>query len=297
MGNQLDFRIHPLIAALLATVLASAAPATPVRHDMHVAVAEGVNLRVVTLGDPTAKAPVVLIPGWTIGLEAFLPVAGHLARDRQIILYDSRSQGGSSIVTANNTPEDRAQDLHALIARLRLKRPYIIAWSQGVQDLAAFVQKYGDGGLSGSVLVDALPSGGAADAVRAPKRAQLILDRLTTYRGSPREYEQAMMQFIVRRPQANAIRDELTRIGLKTPQSIGADMLIADLYGIDRSDVRFTRPALMLAAGTNAEKQEMQDWAIRRGTAFAAIANAAHAIFIDQPDAFVARVRSFMDRN
>ena len=49
----------------------------------------------------------------------------------------------------------RAQDLHRLLEQLDARRPVLIGWSQGVQDLAAYIERYGTHDLAGLVLVDA----------------------------------------------------------------------------------------------------------------------------------------------
>lgn len=55
----------------------------------------------------------------------------------------------------------RAQDLDRLLERLQARRPVLIGWSQGVQDVAAYVERHGTQELAGIVLVDAAVSDGA----------------------------------------------------------------------------------------------------------------------------------------
>lgn len=61
---------------------------------------------------------------------------------------------------------------------------------------------------------------------------------------APAEYEKGMMQFIISRPNAQAIRSRLVQIALATPPAIGADMLVSDLFGADRTGVRMTETHL-----------------------------------------------------
>src|SRR5438067_267047 len=79
---------------------------------------------------------------------------------RVIDTFGPRSQGQSTIITSSNTPEMRAQDLHNVLERLDARRPVLIGWSQGVQDLAAYVERYGTHDLAGLVLVDAAVADG-----------------------------------------------------------------------------------------------------------------------------------------
>jgi len=49
----------------------------------------------------------------------------------QVILFDSRGHGRSSLGSAPLTYERMAGDVGGLIARLRLKQPAIVGWSDG----------------------------------------------------------------------------------------------------------------------------------------------------------------------
>lgn len=294
MRIQSRFRIASFAHLLAALSLANLAPgvearkpSTPSRVELRVSTSDHVTLRLVRLGNASSRPPLILVSGWTIGLEAWEPVAAALARDRQVYMLDSRSQGRSTISTDANTPEDRGRDLATIIHSLKLHRPVVIAWSQGVQDLSAYLLKEGDAKLSGSVLVDTVPSGGSNDIATDPRAAQLTMERLALYRRAPAEYEKGMMQFIISRPDAQAIRSRLVQIALATPPTIGADMLVSDLFGADRTGVKFTRPVLLIAAGSNPDLLKMRDWAHQHGAEFVPVDAAAHAVFIDQPNAFL----------
>src|SRR5207244_11362655 len=92
----------------------------------------------------------------------------RFASTYRVISFDPRSQGQSTITTNGDTPEIRAQDLHNLLERLDARRSVLIGWSQGVQDLAAYIERYGTHDLAGLVLVDAAVSDGSYGmAVRA----------------------------------------------------------------------------------------------------------------------------------
>ena len=59
----------------------------------------------------------------------------------------------------------RAQDLHNLLEGLGARHSVLIGWSQGVQDHAGYIERYGAHDLAGLVLVDAAVSG--ADGISA----------------------------------------------------------------------------------------------------------------------------------
>ena len=270
-----------------------APPAPPIGAELRVTTEDGVSLRVVRAGRASDRAPLLLISGWTVGLEAWRPVVEDLARDRLVYLLDSRSQGGSSISLTANTPDDRARDIGLVMSRLGISRPIVLAWSQGVQDLSAYVLANGDSAFSGVILVDSLPSAGAAGLAGDPAGASRMFERLNLYRRAPADYLAGMMAAIISRPDGQAVRRQLAEIGRTTPATIGADMLVADLYGRDRSAVRFQVPLMVIAAGGSGS-QPLVRWAEARGAAFVAIDNAAHTVFVDQPGLFLQAVQGFL---
>jgi len=83
-----------------------------------------------------------------------------------VVAFDPRSQGRSTILDHSNSPDDRAADIASLIKTLHLRKPVIVGWSQGVQDVAAYALTFGTGEVGGIVLVDATVSAGAAGSAR-----------------------------------------------------------------------------------------------------------------------------------
>ena len=172
-------KLMVLLIVLAASCATSPADGGP--SPRSVTVAEGVQLHVLEAGVETRAVSLVLIPGWSTGAEIWSRQISHFARQRRVISFDPRSQSRSTITTSGNTPETRAEDLHALLAVERLRSPpVIVAWSQGVQDLAAYVQRYGTADIAGIVFVDAAVSRGlitppdvAAQRKRRPKRERL----------------------------------------------------------------------------------------------------------------------------
>src|SRR6266566_2850305 len=139
------------------------------RSSRMVDVAEGVSVRVIEAGKPGAQPVLVFIPGWSTSADVWRQQIDRFAKTQQVIAFDPRSQGESIKTTSGNMPEMRAQDLHALLERLGVRRPVLIGWSQGVQDIAAYVERYGSKDLAGIVLVDAAISDGADGIVARPQ--------------------------------------------------------------------------------------------------------------------------------
>jgi non-heme chloroperoxidase len=118
---------------------------------------------------PQGQPILVFIPGWSTGADIWKHQIDTFAKTDRVIAFDPRSQGDSTKTTTGNTPEMRAQDLHALLERLGMRHPVLIGWSQGVQDIAAYVERYGTKDLAGLVLVDAAISDGADGMAARPQ--------------------------------------------------------------------------------------------------------------------------------
>jgi non-heme chloroperoxidase len=296
-----------LIIALFAAVASSAAAAPPTQT--HVAaigersagsmiqIADGVQLRVIEAGRPGDKPPLVLIPGWSMGAEIWRRQIDGFARDRRVLSFDPRSQGESTKAVSGNTPEARAQDLHSLLARLDIRRPVLVGWSQGVQDVAAYVEHYGSESLAGIVLVDAPISDGAAGIATNPQAAAAQLKMLGIYEANQQDYLRGMMGAIISKPQPPGLIDSLVAIGMKTPPSTGVAMLVADLFGVDRTAAlaKIACPTLVIASAASPELAGQQAMAKKiRGARFESVEQAAHAVFLDQPERFDALLGGFL---
>ncbi|KAF1045843.1 alpha/beta fold hydrolase [Xylophilus sp.] len=146
-------------AALAATlVLMAVAPTASAGTRDHTVVApDGVTLAVQEAGDP-AGTPVVFVHGllgsrlnWQAQLQA-----PALQRHR-LITYDLRGHGLSG---KPSQPEAYAEgrrwadDLHAIITSLGVRKPVLVGWSLGGAVITNYLAAYGDADLAGAVYVD-----------------------------------------------------------------------------------------------------------------------------------------------
>lgn len=261
-------------------------------------VAPDIHLRVVEAGASTALPPLVLIPGWSADADIWRAQINSFAATRRVIAFDPRSQGRSTKTTTGNTPEMRAEDLRAILRASGVSRPVLVGWSQGVQDVAAYVSRFGSSDLAGIVLVDSTISRGAAGIAAAPANAAMTFERLTLYQLRQEDYLRGMFGFIISRPQPDGVIDALVATGLMTPPTIGAAMLVADLYGVDRSAALDAAnvPVLVIAAGNSPELEAQRAMATRiPGARFEVIDDASHAVFLDQPERFRAVLAGFLN--
>src|SRR5438128_1601508 len=166
--SQIKFNLPSVIGGICfgATLSWAALDAGTARM---VEVADGVSLRVIETGKAGGEPALVFIPGWSTGADIWNHQIDTFAKTHRVIAFDPRSQGDSTKTTRGNTPETRAQDLHALLEPLGVRRPVLIGWSQGVQDVAAYVERYGSNDLAGIVLVDAAISDGADGIAARPQ--------------------------------------------------------------------------------------------------------------------------------
>jgi microsomal epoxide hydrolase len=261
-----------------------------------VEVDDGVSLRVIEAGKSGDGPALVLIPGWSTGADIWRHQIDTFAKTHRVIAFDPRSQGESTKTTNGNTPEIRAQDLHTLLERLGVRRPVLVGWSQGVQDIAAYVERYGTKELAGIVLVDAAVSDGADGMVARPETAAQF-KRFALYQAHQNEYLHGMMQAIISKPQGNDAIEGLVSTGMKTPPDVGVGMLIADMFGVNRTPAlkKIECPTLIIASTKSFELSLQQAAANQIPHArFEKIDDTAHAVFLDQPDRFDELVTSFV---
>jgi len=286
-----------MLMKFIAPLLVFASAATPSVTPTLVQVAPQVQLRVIDVGTKTGRPPLVLIPGWSTSADIWLQQIAAFSADRRVIAIDPRSQGESSKVAAGNTPETRAEDLQVVLRDLAVERPVLIGWSQGVQDVAAYIAKFGSTHLTGIVLVDSTASHGARGITASPKNAVMTFERLALYQEHQEEYLRGMFGFIISKPQTPSAIAALVSTGLKTPPAIGAAMLVADLYGVDRSEAFHSVrvPVLVIAAGKSPELEAQRTMARQiPGAQFEVVENASHAVFLDQPELFRVAVEKFL---
>jgi pimeloyl-ACP methyl ester carboxylesterase len=260
-------------------------------------VADGVSLRVLEAGKPDDRPALVFIPGWSTGADIWKHQIDTFSKAHRVITFDPRSQGESTKTTNGNTPEMRAQDLHTLLERLGVKRPVLVGWSQGVQDIAAYVERYGTKDLAGIVLVDAAVSDGSDGMAARPQETAEQFKMFAVYQAHQKEYLGGMMHAIISKPPSDNAIDGLVSTGMKTPPDVGVGMLVADMFGVNRTPAlkKIECPTLILASAKSFELSRQQAAASQiPHSRFEKVDDAAHAVFVDQPDRFAELLKSFI---
>ena len=289
--------MSPLRAGLALMLIAMLSTSAAAASDRTVDVGGGVRLSVVTAGPATDKPAVALITGWRTTKDVWGPQVEALSKDRLVIAFDPRSQGRSTITAEGVSPEQRARDLRALLDGLGVKSVVLVGWSQGVQDVAAYLGQFGTSGIAGVVLVDAPISAGAAGVTSAPEAAAQQLKMLSLYGRAPREFTEGMFHAIISRPPPEAEFKAIIDEAMRTPTAVGTAMLVSDLLGPDRTGViaKLDRPTLVIAASRSPELEAQRAEAARLPNGrFEVVADASHAVFIDQPERFNRLLRDFL---
>jgi microsomal epoxide hydrolase len=260
-------------------------------------VAPGVFLRSIEAGKSEGLPPIVFIPGWSTGAEIWSGQVQRFAERHRVIAFDPRSQGESSKTTSGNTPEQRAIDLHVLLARQNIKRPVLVGWSQAVQDIAAYVLRYGTQEIAGIVLVDAPVSDGSRAIADRPQQSANQFRLFGIYQSEQEAYLRGMFGAIISKPQPTGMVDQAVAVAMKTPPSIGIAMLVADMFTTDRTPAlsKMDCPVLIVAAAGSPEvwRQKAEALAIRNGR-YVEIDDTAHSVFLDQPDRFSTALSDFI---
>lgn len=260
--------------------------------------ADGVKIHYRQNGPQNAPHTMLLIPGWRVSSVIWTTQLQYFAgRGDRVIAIDSRSQGGSSVVYAHNSPEDRAGDIHEVIEGLHLSHLTLVGWSQGAQDVSAYVNRFGAGELDDLVLVDSPVSGGPGDAAGSPEFSMTILRGISFYSRDPRGYSAGMMRAIISVPTTPATIASLVAQSTKTPADVGISMLVQDLFTVDRRPYleKFNKPTLVIASGRSPllEAQRRMATSLPMGR-FVVIRHAAHAVFFDQPAIFDTTLETFI---
>lgn len=287
-----------LIAALALLTTAAYSRGSGEISEGFTAGADQVRIHYWYSGSDEASHTLLLIPGWRISASIWSKQLAYFsAHGYRVIAMDSRSQAGSSVTQSGNAPENRAADIDRVIAGLRLKHVELVGWSQGAQDVVAYVDRFGTGAVESLALIDSPVSAGPADVTESSPFAKIILQGIGLYSRNPRAYSDGMMHAIISAPASPDIFKHLDDESLKTPVDVGISMLIQDLFVTDRRAVlkKFDKPTLVVASGQSPllDAQKQMAAMLPHGQ-FVIVDHAAHALFFDQPVEFNRKLDDFV---
>ena len=279
--------------------LATALPAHSFPHEAFTDGADGVHIHYLEAGPARASRSVLFVPGWRVSAKIWTrQLDFFVAKGFRVVAIDSRSQGGSSLSADSNTPENRARDIDRVIANLALDHPTLVGWSQGVQDVAAYVDHFGTASVANLVLVDGPVSSGPADVTETAGMVKEVLQGIGLYARAPQAYSTGMMQAIMQSPPAPLTFEVLAAEALKTPVDTGISMLVSDMLTTDRRPAlkKFNKPTLVIASRESPLLGAQQAMVRALPNArFVTIDHARHAVFVDAPDGFNQALERFIE--
>jgi non-heme chloroperoxidase len=256
-----------------------------------------VHVHYLESGSRTATRALVLIPGWRLPAFLWTEQLTTFASTTRVIAIDPRSQGPSTVTSEGNSPESRAADLHEILSNLGVAHAVLVGWSQGAQDVAAYLAAYGTQTVDGVVLVDSPVSYGPAEVTEHAAFAKVILSGIPRYEGQPEDYSRGMVRSLFAQPHPDLDIERIVRSTMRTPPDIGIAMLVMDIFGADRRPplAALDKPALVIASAASPLLDVQQAMASSIPSArFVVVQGAGHAVFVDQPAQFDTALRALL---
>jgi len=289
--------ISSIITLVLGTLAMAQGPAASVK-DAYFVTKDSTKIHYLDSGKNTSAPALVLIPGWRLPAGIWEAQIQYFSKSRRVIAIDSRSQGDSTKTTEGNTPEVRAADLQELMTKLGLTQVVLVGWSQGAQDVAAYVGQFGEGKLAGLVLVDSPVSAGPAEVELRPEFIKQELGMIATFAAHPKEYSEGMAAAIFKKPHDAGFIERLVKDMMKTPASTAQAMLMMDMFVIDRRPIldKISKPTLIVAAADSPLfEAEKEMGAHIANSKFVTMEGVGHALFVDDPVKFNEVLEQFLD--
>jgi len=138
---------------------------------------------------------------------------------------------------------------------------------------------------------------GAEGIVARPQETAAQFKMFPVYQAHQEEYLRGMMGAIISKPQPEGAIDRLVATGMKTPSTNGTAMLVADLFGVNRTAAlkKIDCPTLIIASAKSDELARQQAGAAEISHArLEEVEDAAHAVFVDQPARFSELLEKFV---
>jgi microsomal epoxide hydrolase len=123
----------------------------------------------------------VFVPGWLMPAEIFNSQLNYFSKNYRVISFSPRSQGKSDIYLGANLAEARARDIKELIDTTQTKDFTLIGWSLGVMESLDYVNRFGENGLKGIVLIDNSIGEGTPPKASISNNGKMTTEKFTQY--------------------------------------------------------------------------------------------------------------------
>ena len=185
--------------------------------------------------------PLIFVPGWTFTTEVFDRQASHFSSSYQVITFDPRSQGRSTVTLEGNDYSTQSSDLAKLISHLKIGSPVIVGWSYGCLSLWGLVRAQGTGNLNGMVFVDLPPvpvSGKDEWVEMSLEQARDFYQSLTTSRRHRERVARYAKNTMVQRKLEPDELDWIVEQSVKSPAWVAAAYCAAGMFSNYESESR-----------------------------------------------------------
>lgn len=280
------------------------APGTWAQERMHagksggwVTAADGVQIYYWEGGDgpeghraqANGKPPSLLfVPGWTMPAWIWEKQIDHFSKTTRVVAMDPRSQGASTKTTEGLYPEARARDIKAVVEQLHLAPVVLVGWSMGVNEVASYINEFGNEGVAGIVLVD----GGVS--FEDPMIIGILKYAGSMMKDRPTKTE-AFVRNMYRKPQSEEYLKRVTAASLETPTAQAMALFVGALATDNRPALaKFARPTLLVITKSPLDAAAFDMQKRIPGARLEQFEDAGHALFVDDADRFNAVLDEFI---
>lgn len=203
--------------------------------------------------------PLVFVPGWTFTIEVFDHQVAHFSKTHQVVSFDPRSQGRSTVTLQGNDYATQSADLAKLIDHLDLRSPVIVGWSYGCLPLWGLVRLRGTQSLRGLVFIDMPPApvtGSDEWTEMSVAQAADFYQALTTAKGHRDCITAYAQEAMVQRDLAPEELDWIVGQSTRSPPWIAAAYCAAGMfsdYQREAQEVDRMLPTLFVVAESSAD--------------------------------------------
>lgn len=250
---------------------------------------DNITLHYLQAGPSDAPA-LVLIPGWTMAADIFEPQINELSKRFHVVALDPRSQGDSEKTPDGNYLERHAADIQELIDHLHLKDVTLLGWSNGVPDVLMFVDQNGDANLHGIILVDGFVN---YTETSMPK---LITSMMQSLQMNRAKFTDGFVRSMYSTKQSEEYIEHVKQTALKTPTNTAIVLMWNVLSRGDYLPIlKKTEKPMLYICEPYLEPHSKIVQAAQPKVQVEVFKNAAHALFVDEPEHFNKVVSDFID--
>lgn len=244
--------------------------------------------------------PLLFIPGWTFTTEVFTHQQAHFSEDYQVVTYDHRSVGRSTVTPHGNNYVTHGADLAKLIDMLALKDIVLIGWSFGCLDAWSYIKQEGLDKVKAMVAIDLSPtplSTQEGDWVEGPLEEIRVF--YNEFLQSPQGYRDFVTAYITEVMIQRELSDQelfwLVDQAQKTPYWIAAALFASGAFTDHMAEAKLVDesiPSAYVIAEHWAETAEPFVRAHLPNTATHVLGG--HMMFWEHPDRFNAILEDFL---